>query len=78
MGFEIAMDHAFAVRGGERFGKLPRKTEGPLERQFRIVAENVVEIGTLDVRHRNELHWADFTHIVNSQNVFVRNLAGEK
>src|SRR5580704_9603125 len=75
---QVAMDDAFAVGGGEGFGKLASVVEYALKRQLGILHQDVMEVGALDKRHGDELDAADFPHVVNAEDIFMRNFAGEE
>ncbi len=74
---QVAMDHAFGMRGGEGLGNLLRELQDAIHRHLGIVADDVLQVLALDEGHGNETQAADIAHVVNAQNIFVRNLAGE-
>ena len=71
------MDDAFGMRGCEGFGDLPREIQNAVHRHLGIVVDDVLQILALDEGHGNETQAADIAHIVNAQDIFVRDLAGE-
>ena len=71
------MDHAFGVRGRQRIGDLLRKIQRAIERHLRIFFDDVLQILAIDIRHRDEAQRPDVTHVMDTENVFVGNFAGE-
>src|SRR5215470_12162079 len=78
VGLEIAMNYALVMCSLEGFTKLPRKFEAALERKRALFLEDVVEILAFDESHSDEFHAVGFAEIVDAENIFVRNPAGEK
>jgi hypothetical protein len=75
--FQVAMDHAFGMRCGQRLSNLPGKIQNAFQRHFGIFADNVLQVLAFDEGHGNETQARDISHVVNAQNIFVGNLAGE-
>lgn len=75
---EVAMDYALVMGGLQGLTKLPRKFEAALERKRALFLEDVVEILTVHECHSDEFHTVGFAEIVDTQNVFVGDSAGEE
>ena len=71
------MHHAFGVCRGQRFGDLLGEFQNPIHRHLRVVANDVLQILALHVGHGNETQTRNVAHVVDAQNIFVGNFAGE-
>ena len=74
---QIPVYDAFRVRRRQSFRNLLGKFQNALERHLRIFPDDVLQVLSLDVGHGDEPHSAHFAHIVNTQNIFMRNFTGE-
>ena len=74
---QVAMDDAFGMRGCERLRDLPREIQNAVHRHLGIVVDDVLQILALDEGHGDEAQAADIAHVVNAQDIFVGDLAGE-
>ena len=74
--FEIAMEYALVVCGGEPGAQLTGDLVGLPLRQAADAAKERCEILTVDVLHRDEVMAVDFTDVVDTADVRMRYLPG--
>jgi hypothetical protein len=72
------MDDALGVRGDKSESDCLRDRQRARQRNASFFSENGREILAFDVRHRDVLDAVDFSKVVNSDDVLVRDLPGEE
>src|SRR5262249_39147623 len=75
---EVAVHDAGSMRGNEPRQGLSQNGQRARYWKMSFGSQNRGEIITLDVRHRDVLDAADLSEIVNTDDVLVRDLAGEQ
>ena len=75
--FQVAMQDAFFVRGGETGADLPRDFDGLIHRQPADAAQQHRQVLAIDILHRDELEAIDLADVVYAAHVGVRDLAGD-
>ena len=74
---EIAMDDALIMRRLQPLADLPEDVDDARQRQASFASQQGREVLTIDILHRQELDAAGFAEVVNAQDVFVSDVAGE-
>ena len=74
---QIAVDDAYAVRGFQRAADLLHDVDGFFGIELFLLMNDGTKVLTLDVLHGDELHAFGFAQVVNTDDVFVRDLMGE-
>ncbi len=75
---QIAVHHTGFVRGGKTGRDLSRDPERARHRELAFALEDRRQIGARDVGHRDVLDASEFAHVVNADDVPVRDLAGQQ
>src|SRR5262249_48925422 len=74
---EIAVNDTFPMRRFQRDTELAGEAHGAIERQ-RLFMHQAGEGGSLDKRHGDVLDAVPITHVMDAQNILVRDLAGKQ
>ena len=73
--FQIAMDDAGLVRGGEAGGDLAGEQQDARQRQLRLALQQGRQVGALHVLHREVERALDFAQVVDADHVGMGHLA---
>ena len=76
-GLEIAVHDASLVRGAKPGHDLPGQRQRAGDRQLAFRGEQTREVGAVDERHRDVLDAVDLAHVVDADDVGVRDLPRE-
>ncbi len=76
-GLEIAVDDASLVRGAKARHDLPGERQRAGHRQLAFRGQQTREIGAVDERHRDVLDAVDLAHVVDADDVGMRDLPRE-
>ena len=75
---EVAVDYAYGVGGLEGAADLADEGDGLLLGEAAFLADDGVEVASVDVLHGDELHAFGFAEVVDADDVFVGDLGGEE
>jgi hypothetical protein len=75
---QVAMDDSHAVRSFEGSADLLHDLDSFLGRELGLLMDEGAEILALDVLHGNELHPLGFAQVIDADDIFVCNLAGQQ
>ncbi len=76
--FQVAVDHALVVGRFEGGAQLASEFKGAVKGQSSFLVDQAGEIAAFDEGHGDELDAADVAEIVDTQDILLRDLAGEQ